>query len=171
MSFVQFLTLKAPFLWLAIRINFTWFQFLELNISISHLMFFEEFDPIFRWLPSVYFMFVWSILISCYQMSISYFGVDFAPILTIFVILSDGFSALFGFVFSKQNIISIVIIFEIHKNSAFQRWFWISWFFKSILVSPKLKWIGLGRYGHVRKSENHGNEGCSAFPKVNHKRY
>ena len=38
-------------------------------------------------------------------------------------------------------------------------------------MSPKLKIIGFGSHGHVRKSENHENEGFSGFPKVKSKSY
>ena len=39
------------------------------------------------------------------------------------------------------------------------------------LVSPKIKIIGCGNAGHVKKSENHENERFSEFPEVKPKSY
>ena len=50
--------------------------------------------------------------------------------------------------------------------------FGMNWFSRnmlSILGSPKINNICLGSHGHVPKSDNHGNDGFSGFPKKNHK--
>ena len=38
-------------------------------------------------------------------------------------------------------------------------------------MSPKINKIGFGSHGHVRKSENHENDGFSGSPKRKLKRY
>ena len=58
----------------------------------------------------------------------------------------------------------------ISPNILFPEMVWhFSGIILSVLVSPKLEIIGFGSHGHVRKSEDHEDEGFSGFTKMNPK--
>ena len=98
-------------------------------------------------------------------MPISCFLEDIDPIFKLFKSILDGSSVLFGPVFSEMSKQHEFQDFEISKNMFSNTVSRVFLIFLESFGGFKVKKIGFGSHGHVPKSEKHGNEGFSGFPK------
>ena len=110
-------------------------------------------------------------MIPYYQIAISCFLIDIDHIAKILKILSDGSSVFSGASLSQtfpkmksNNLIFMKIIF------LKMIWYfpWIIW---GLLVSQKINNIDFEAQGHVRKSQNHRDEGFERSPITKSKSY